>query len=184
MCKEELCYLGGEGNSKFMEEYQIKRILAELIDRGIRIRFLFGPNYDIRSATFLKWGKEKKVEIKWLPERAEEEHFKVVDKSYVQVANKHAALEEERKGYTYYSPRKALRRWKEFERRWEEAEVFDVEDRIKEAEEKYDEFKKQGVRKGQCEWGFSAGFIKREEEGQVIPANKEEIEKLKKVVGI
>lgn len=191
-CEEEACFLAGEGNSDFMEDQDIKQMLDKLISKSIRIRFLFGPHYDVRSVTFLKWAKEGKVEMRWLRERARE-HFKVIDKTYLQVADEHDPLDRERTGYTVYSPRKGGRKWKEFEKRWQRAEVFDVVERIKTAEEgcnkfieearKSDEFKRRGIIEKEGKWAISAGFIKGTGRN-LIPATKEEIVDLKRAVGI
>jgi hypothetical protein len=194
-CREELCFLAGEGNSEFMEDIQIIQAMDELVkDKSKRIRFLFGPHYDVRSATLLRWAKEGRVEMRWVNTRIKGEHFKIVDKMYLQISYEHEPLEKEREGYTAYSLWEANIKWRKFEKLWEEAEVFDVEKRIKEAEEKYNKFKEEYEKEGDekhkeslkwkgCEWGLSAGFIKKEKgKKNPVPATQEDIIELKEKV--
>lgn len=189
-CKEEFCFLGGEGNSRFMEDEEIKERMQELIDEEIKIRFLFGPHYDVKSVAFLRWAKEGKVEMRWLNTR-EEEHFKVVDRGYIQVSLKHEALEEERNGYIAFSVKEAQEKYDYFELLWEKAELFDPVKRIEEAENGCVEFerifreRKPVERYKDCQWGIDAGLIKKEKEGSdPVPVTEDDIRRLKNKIFI
>ena len=188
-CKEGFCFLGGEGNSEFMEDEYIEEKMQELINDKIKIRFLFGPHYDVKSATFLRWAKEGRVEMKWLNTR-EEEHFKVVDRKHIQVSLKHKALEEERKGYISFSEKEAQEKYHYFESLWKKAEPFDPVKRIEEAENGCVKFerifreRKEEERYKNCKWGIDAGFIKKGPERDPVPATEDDIRRLKNKIFI
>ncbi|NCN64546.1 MAG: hypothetical protein GW779_04635 [Candidatus Altiarchaeum hamiconexum] len=159
--KKDICILSGEAYSGFYEE--MKENIENIIENNGKIRFLCGPEFDINSITLLELAKEKKIEIRLLKKR-EERHFKVADDKYFCISDPHGSGSDKRSGWIEHSPFRAIKYKTKFENLWKKANVFDVENVLKDEKS----FQKESLGK----------FVKFEK-GEKKYANEEDIKNLK-----
>ena len=179
--------LGGECNAEFYENRSIITNLSGLISQNVKIRILFGPNYDIRSINLLRNALEhsSQIEVRRLKKRYMGDHFKVADEEFIHVGYSHPPLASEREGYIMRS-RSAAGAYKNiFELNWDSAETLDIKEmvcRARPIEDRY--LTEEWMEKYDAIWGESAGFITVDTGSRYRSANEVEIAGLKDALGI
>jgi len=183
--EKEFFSLGGEFNSAFYNNVEIRSNLNNIIQKGVVPRLLFGPNFDIESVDLLKLKLGNKIQIRRLKKKQMGDHFKVADSKFVYVAKPHVSLGDDKSGFILSSIRDASKKKILFETLWESAEEFDVVDKVRSASVFQPSFlEPKWLEKNPAEWGIQSGFIKMGEDSKARPANAEEIISLKEKLGI
>jgi hypothetical protein len=186
--EQELLILGGECSSEFYDDPDIKKAMLTLIERRIRFRILFGPDYDVHSSELLKYVclHPDLFEIRRMKRRFADEHFKIVDTMFIHIASPHGPISLEREGYVEKSRSIALQRKYLFEKVWQTAEPFEVRKALCSArpiDKKY--LERSWLITRDSEWGDQAGFIAMDKDEQKVrPATADEITSLKKALEV
>lgn len=184
--KVEFVALGGECNSEFYDNNRILQSINRMTEKKIQARFLFGPNFDIKSYDLLKLAKEDKIKMRRLKRKCMGDHFKISDSKFIYVAKPHSQLGDDREGYISSSSHNAFKLKKKFEDLWENAEDFNVINMVREASvfpNKY--LEDDWLEKNDAKWVENSGFIVKESGTEKVrSANTEEISTLKKKLGI
>jgi len=182
--------LGGECNAEFYEDKDIIRNLSKLIEKNVKIRILFGPNYDLRSIHLLEYALKFpfQIEVRRLKRRYPGDHFKVADDEFIHVGYTHPPLASEREGYIKRSRATASAYKQIFEEYWKSAEIFNIEKMVCKAKPIDKQYLDESWMKvNDAIWGRSSGFITINTENSEVghrSANENEIEALKSSLGI
>lgn len=93
------CYLrfglsSGEFNSDFYDESILKSFNHIVEERGVEMRGVYGPAFDVDGIGLLKMALDRKIRLYRLKERKDEVHFRVIDGKHVCMDSKpHSAFE-------------------------------------------------------------------------------------------